>query len=222
MHRHLLAIPAFAFAIVVLSGCNPGDSGGGLVGSDSESPVVVATPTAATPTGSAPSPSPTPAEFAAEKPTSAPDCGSLLDVNWAQSALDPRVEGPDDYTATSSEKPGQPGPVAQTALERSDLLRVCGWGIPHTDGGFGASVYAIQAEDRTQLTEALAGSDVWTEHREFTRTVYSRVWDSGIGYGLAYGFADGYWVISSGSLVSPDDAATVVRMSLEALVAARS
>ncbi len=115
---------------------------------------------------------------------------------------------------------GLPGPVAKKAFETASVLRRCGWGIPYSDGGFHVTILTITPEAETELDTALSSSSVYTAQHGHNRSIYSRVWDDGIGWGFAQGFDSGYWVVSSGTMVSPETTAELVGKTLDVLVAA--
>ena len=222
MRRRLLAVPAIAIASALLSGCVPGQSDGGLIGTGTESPVAEATPSATAPTPTrapaAPSPSPTPTAVAAVTP----ECTDIATLEWLRTNIHDEIDGPDEQEFVVDRLPG---PVAKFAATESEMLRQCTWGIPMSDGIFHVSLHRIDPEVRQRLLGTLASSPAYHARQDgFTGAdgepapTYSHTVESGIGYRLAYAFYNEYWVIASGTMISPDDAVQLTHKALTATV----
>lgn len=208
--------PLYALALVgalALTGCNgpnlpapPSPSESVIVGSE-QTPS--AAPSAEPTEASAPSPTPTTEAL----PTTAPECSELLSTAWLQGHIDERLEDPREFHTFTGD--GLPGPVAQKVFETASVLRFCGWGIPNSDGGFSLTVLSIEPAAQETLVNAMAGSRLYTHRIEYSDPIYSRSLDNGIGWGFAQGFAEGYWVVSQGTMIDPDTSSEFVHMALE-------
>jgi len=222
VRRHLLTIPAVVLGAALLSGCTPGDSGGGLVGTVPTSPAPTSTPATATP--STPAPSPTADADPSPEPKAAPECKAIASLEWLKSNFDDQLDGPDEFDFSGD---GLPGPTAQNAAAQSDDLISCAWGIPYSDGVFTVSVLAITPEAEEPLVAALQSSAKYDARADsyigpdgVPAPTFSHTFEDGIGFGLAYAFYDGYWVIASGTMISPDDAVVLTQKALTAATAA--
>lgn len=230
--RRYLAIPAVALSAVLLTGCFPGRTDGGLVGTGPESPAAAPTPSvtsyagAPTPTPVEPAPTSTPSAAPTAETAVAPECADIASLESLQANFHDELDGPDEYEFSGA---GLPGPAAQQAAGESETLRACAWGIPGSDGVFTVSVHTIAPDVQDPLVTALASSSKYTAREDgylgpdgAPATTFSYLFEEGIGYGLAYAFYDGYWVISSGTMISPDDAVTLTQKALAATVGANS
>lgn len=223
MSRRFAVVGALPLAATSLTGCSSGKADGGFVGTNSESPAPASTqpsePAAPalteTPSVGQPStPEPKPA------PLSAPACEDIATLGWLQENLHEEIEGPDHFDFDGA---GLPGPAARRAVAESDVLAACTWGIPYSDGVFYVAVIAVEEEVRTGLVSALESSPKYTNRADGyvnaegeTAATFSHVYESDNGYGLAYALSSGYWIISSGTMISPDDATRLTGMALEA------
>ncbi|WP_018186373.1 hypothetical protein [Microbacterium sp. 77mftsu3.1] len=227
MHRPL-ALPALVVGALLLAGCTPGESDGGLIGTEPESPVTSPSASPAPTTTGSPveaSPTPTPSAEADPAPAvrTAPECTDIASLEWLQSNIDTQLDGPDTFEFTGE---GLPGPAAQTAASKSTALVSCTWGIPYSDGAFSVTVLTTTPAIQESLQDALSTSSKYTASESgymgpdgTAATTYTHLFEDGIGYGLAYAFYDGYWVIAYGTMVSPDDCITLTQKALTATTA---
>ncbi|MCK6080587.1 hypothetical protein KZX37_12930 [Microbacterium sp. EYE_5] len=224
MRRSLLILPAIAGIVVLLSGCMPGRTDGGLIGIESESPAAevsrtpVPTPAATAEPDASPTAAPSPASLVA------PECDAIASLDWMHQNLDDEIDEPvenvDEFSPESL-----PGPAAQRAAAGSDPLGSCTWGIPGSDGAFTVSFLAIPPNERTTLITALESSPTYTRREDGyvaddgrPAPTYSHLFEEGIGYGLAYSFHGGFWVSVAGTMISPDDAVELSSMALDAAI----
>lgn len=228
MHRRLTTVPALALGVILLSGCAAGESDGGLVGSEPESPAAEPTPATTfpgTPVATAPAPVPSPTGTARPWPDSrvAPDCEDVATLDWLHENYDPEIDGPDeDYYEFTPES--LPGPAARRAAAESSFLGSCTWGIPGSDGAFTVTFLDIQSDVQASLISALDSSPEYIERTDGYVTsdgepapTYVHEFQEGIGTAVAYAFHDRYWVSASGTMLSTDN---IVEMSAKALAAA--
>lgn len=225
--RRNLALPAIALSAALLTGCSQGETDGGLVGADPESPAAEVAPSASAPpattTPVAPGAGTTPSVTPVAGEAVAPECTDIATLEWLQENVHDQIDGPDEYEFSGA---GLPGPAAQRAADRSETLRACVWGIPGSDGVFTVSVHSISPDEQAPFVAALESSSKYTARDDTylgpdgePATTFSHMFDEGIGYGLAYAFYEGYWIISSGTMISPDDAVVLTQKALTATAA---
>jgi hypothetical protein len=207
--------------ILSLAGCTasgpdvePTPSQSAILGSEqTPTPTPSSTPTAEE------TPEPSPEPTATPLPETAPDCGQLISLAWLRENLDDEVEGPDVEGTLTEES--LPGPVAREAFESATVIRSCVWGIPYSDGAFRLSILSIAPGAQQKLIDAMAASSLYTRHDDRPYPIYSRTVNDSIGAGgYAQGFAAGYWVMATGTLIDADTAAQIVGIALDAAVTA--
>ncbi|MEW1835994.1 hypothetical protein [Microbacterium sp. NPDC079995] len=174
----------------------------------------------------APVADPTPSATPVPEAAVAPECTDIVTLEWLQENFHDQIDGPDEYEFSGA---GLPGPAAQRAADESETLRACAWGIPGSDGVFTVSIHTIAPDVLGPFVSALESSSKYTSREDGyvgpdgpPAMTFSYAFEEGIGYGLSYAFHNGYWVISSGTMISPDDAVALTQKALTATAAANS
>jgi len=150
-----------------------------------------------------PGASPTPTTPATPRPDPGdravlPECDDLLPLSTVHALFGDAAERLD---AGGSAADHMPGPLAAETVRAAKQSKVCTWGIPFSDGGFGVVAAEITATARDRLLRSLRKASSYTERTLDGELSFTHESESEFGtIAVVYVFVGDVWITVNGTL----------------------